>query len=371
MKPRTIGRILAGWVVVWAVAGAQVAAGAQAADGSVELTYTNGWDAAITFSPILSMQGRFLKTTMSADATGVFRVAGQELAVAGRGRGKAREIGLDCDGDGRISAGEWKVIPPHYCVRFSGSAGGKEFTVDFFDAQVSVSPSTGKAFSMWALPVLRSGMTGRIDGVEVTIFDNSSADQFTVNYGNTILIGKSLVALPLNKIHRIGEHRYELKVARDGTRIDYRRLPEVPCGMVKTRFADGMVTGLILDGPAGAYDAAIDPVPAGTYQICYGVLGKNTPVFFRQTARGEPGLYEIQPDKLNILKIGPPIHVNMRLSYTGSMLYAGISEGNQMVSGCGGEDYMPFHLKDNSIPQPVGAIRIGSRIVTSGPMRPG
>lgn len=365
MKPRAVMRILAGWSIVLA------ATWAWAADGSAKLTYTSGKDAPVTFSPIQALQGRPLKTTMGNDAKGTFRVAGQDLAVEGRARGRIHEIGLDCNGDGRIVGAEWKVIPPNRCVRFSGKVGGREFTCDFFDTQVSVSNSTGKAFSLWALPAVRSGMTGEIDGVPVTIFDNRLAEQFTVNYSSTILIGKSRVALPLRKVHRIGQHRYELRAARDGSRIDYRQLPDAPCGLVQTRFPRKTVTGLVLEGPAGTYDAAVDPVPAGTYRLVYGVLGKKTPIFFRLAGRKARAGYEIQADKLNILKIGPPIHINMRVSHVGMTVYAGISQGNQMVTGCGGEDYMPFNFKDGSIPQPVGGIRIGSRMIASGPMKPG
>jgi len=373
MKPDTLVAILAGWATIL------FTAPAPAADGSAEMTFTNGQNAPITFAPALAMKGRPIRTDLGAK--GIVRIVGQDLAVEGAGKGKTRGIGLDCDGDGQIDRREWKTIPPSRCVRFTGKVGEKEFTVDFFDTQVNTNPGTDKAFSLWGLPVLRSGMTGKIDGVPISIFDNDGDGQFRGGFyaSDTILIGKSIVAMPLGTIHQIGEHRYKLKVAPDGTRIDYQQLPDVPCGTVQTRFPAKMVTALVLQGTEGTYDAAAGPIPAGTYTFYYGVLGKNTPIFFRMDDGRMPEKYEIQADKINTLKLGPPLQIKVRGgqyklpagNQVQNMVTVSISEGNDLISGCGGETYGPFHFTDKSIPPPVAAIRVGSQIISSGPMRPG
>jgi len=220
-------------------------------------------------------------------------IGGVGVLVAGRWEPAAHFLGLDCDGDGDITGGEWIRLGPtgngSFRLKLKNNAGGaRDYAVSFIGVKVYARIRSAVAIRgrYW----LNCCQKGRYAGVTVRIIDDDMDGRYTQGGADVIAIGNSRFALPLRKIHQIGRRHCQLRVAPDGSSIVFTPLNDLKLGVVELPYKPSALTSLVLTGRAGqSYDLKVSGrtgIPAGDYKLSYGVLGSGgKPILILPTNR--------------------------------------------------------------------------------------
>ena len=366
-------------VSVAAVKAVKAGAAAVPTEGKVTLTYDSGKSVAC-LTPQWSDGG--VKVSAKGSVTKV-KIAGKSIPAAGWISGAGYRIGLDTNGDGIVNAEEYRKVAPKGSVVLTGKIGGKELSVRCVDVSIHYDEKKGEVLSMrWRMQGVY-GWVGKIDSVKIRILDEDLDGKYDHRGSDAIQIGNAKLALPLRDQHRIGENFYKLKIAVDGSSLEFTKIPDPQVGLVISPFTGKYLVGLVLESGSGAYDiqACIQTgIPAGTYEVAYGAIGD--PKAPMSLFPGRNGLkYEIQADKKNLLRIGPPLELVFSGYYNEDKKDKKDKNSKQMVrrlgirpptkiTGAGGEEYGPisFSSTRSAKGRPGVMILQGSKTLVKGAM---
>jgi len=370
MRQCTIAALAAALLLT--VRGSVQAAATSDPTGTATLKYDSRGASRVQTPAMIMGHNRF--SVGSSSSMGV-KVAGKTVKTSVRILGKKFLLGFDRNGDGAISKAEWAVIPPTGNMIISGKSDGDSYVLGLTKMRVTCNKMT---VSCWGQAIIRSSMAGSIDRIRVRILDDNMDGQFNQtpkvqSFGDAIQIGSSSSAMPLRAIHRIGKHIYRLKVASDGSSIDYERLEDVELGQVKATFPRNSLRSLIMVGKDSAFDIKTDGlagIPGGTYRLAYGAVGRSAAsglTFKPSTATPN---YDIQPQMMNTMRIGTPLRLDFSADIRGGKV--GLSAYNVKVMGSGSEVYGPidFTRGGNAKPPTVTMLN-GRRVVSSSSMKYG
>ena len=308
----------------------------------------------------------------SSSSQGI-KVAGQTVKTSARVSGNRVYLGVDRSGDGVISKAEWALIGPTRTMLISGKIDGKPYVIRLINIVVRFNK---KAVSCWGQTLIRSSMKGSIGRIPVRILDDDMDGKFSQKPvgrgGDAILIGTSVAAVPLREIHRIGRHIYRLKVAEDGSSIEYKQLPDTPVGRVTATFPNSSLKSLVLVGENSAFDVKTDGrmgIPGGTYKLAYGVVARSTSSLTFHPSRATPK-YDIKGGMINKLRIGSPIRLNFVASSGKGKI--GLSASTVSIVGSGDEVYGPLNFsRGGNVRPPTVTLLNGRKVASSSTMKYG
>ncbi|MBT3201891.1 MAG: hypothetical protein HN350_18480 [Phycisphaerales bacterium] len=276
--------------------------------GKVTLTYDSG-KTVTCLTPDWAGDSRGHQVNGS---TGKVVIAGKEIALGGWKSGRVDQLGLDVNGDEIINTEEYKKVSANGSVVLTGKVDGKDVSIRCSEVSVSYDAKKGQVNNVrWRMQGIY-GWTGKIGTTAIRILDENLDGKYGTNGKDAIQIGKAKLALPLRKTHRIGEDFYTLKISADGATLDFKKIEDVKVGLVRTPFKGRYLIGLVLDGKEGAFDiqaCSRTGIPAGTYNVVYGVVGDPRSPAALFGGRNAGLQYEIQADMKNTLRIGPPLQL--------------------------------------------------------------
>ena len=292
--------------VVLALSSASVAAGP--AEGKVALTYDSG-------KSVTCLTHRWADGGNKVAAQGStvkLDIAGEKVLATGWKSGADDRLGLDTNGDGIVNTEEYRGVAAGGSTVLTGKVGGREVSVRCMDISIHYDAKQGKVLNMrWRMQGVY-GWVGKIDSVKIRILDENLDGKYAHNGTDAIQIGDAKLALPLRGRHRIGKNFYNLKIAPEGSSLEFTKIQDPEVGLVLSPFKGKYLIGLVLDSGSGAFDiqaCSRTGIPAGAYNVAYGAVGDpKAPVALY--GRGKSTLkYEIQADKKNLIRIGPPLQL--------------------------------------------------------------
>ena len=350
--------------MTWGAAGAK-------SSGTIKLKYDSRGASSARTPAWAAGRNRF---SVGSSSTMGITVAGTSLRASARVSGNKVFLGIDRNGDGTLSKNEWAPIPPIRTMLISGKTGDKSFVVRLVDISARYNKTT---VSCWGQTLIRSSMAGRLDRIPVRLMDDDMDGKFSqkssgFSGGDAILIGASSSAVPLREVHRIGKKLYRLKVASDGSSIDYELMGDTAIGQVKAVYPNNILKSLVLVGENSAFDVNIDGkagIPGGDYKLAYGVVSRSAATLTFKPGMATP-TYGIQNGMVNTLRIGLPIRLEFAASYKAGKV--GLSAGAVSVVGSGSETYGPinFTRTGNARPPTVTMLN-GNKVVSSSNMEYG
>ncbi|MDP6542689.1 MAG: hypothetical protein QGH60_01785 [Phycisphaerae bacterium] len=360
-------------VTMMLLASTGIARGAPEAksSGTIKLTY-DSTGASRARTPGWAMGYNRFSVGSSASRMGI-RVGGTTVKTSARVSGKTVYLGFDRSGDGTISKAEWAPIPRSKTMLISGKAAGTSYVIRLVDIVARYNKTT---VTCWGQALIRSSMKGTLGRTPVRILDDDMDGKFSqtgsARGGDAILIGSSSAAVPLRAMHRIGKNIYRLKVASDGSSIDYELVADTAVGQVRAMFPANTMKSLVLVGRDCAFDVKTDGVagiPAGPYLLAYGVVSSSATTLTFRPGRGTPQ-YDIKDGMINTLRIGKPVRVNFAASYGKGKV--GLSASMVSIVGSGSEVYGPLDFtKGGNIRPPTVTMLNGRRVASSSTMKYG
>ena len=348
--------LLVAVVVILALSSVSVAA-AKAGDaasptkGSIALTYDSG-------KGVTCLTRRWAEGGNRIEAKGStikLSIAGTGVPAAGWKSGAGYRIGLDSNGDGIVNTEEYRKVAPGGSVVLTGKLGGRELSIRCVEVSIAYDEKKGEVLSMrWRMQGVY-GWVGEIDSVKIRILDEDLNGKYGHDGTDAIQIGAAKLALPLRNQHRIGENFYKLKIAPDGSSLEFTKIQAPKVGLVRSPFTGKYLVGLVLENGNGAFDiqaCSRTGIPAGTYDVAYGAVGDPRAPMALYRGRKGTVKYEIEADKINLIRIGPPLQLVFWSEYKEEKKDKNDKNNKQMVRrlrvrrpdsiiGAGGEVYGP------------------------------
>ena len=343
---------------------------AESASGTIKLTYDPRGASKARTPAWAGRQNRF---SVGSESSMGIQIAGTTVKTSARVSGRNILLGFDRSGDGKISGAEWSPIPRTRTMLISGKADGKPYVIRLVDISANYNKKT---VNCWGQALIRSSMKGAIGRVPVRILDDDMDGKFSQKAagrgGDAILIGKSTAAVPLREMHRIGKELYRLKVAEDGSSIDYERMADTAVGQVRAIFPANTMKSLVLVGKDSAFDVRTDGaagIPADTYKLVYGVVSRSAATLTFRPGKTTPD-YEIQAGMINTLRIGKPIWLAFGAAYRGGTVR--LSAGSVWLMGSGAEIYGPLNFtRGGNVRPPRVSMLNGTKLISSSNMEYG
>lgn len=369
MRHLTIAALVT--MVLLSAAGAARAAPQDTSSGTIKLTY-DAMGASKARTPAWAAGYNRFSVGSSASRMGI-KVGGATITTSARVSGKTVYLGFDRSGDGTISKTEWAPIPAAGTMLISGKAGGNSYVIRLVDMIANYNKTS---VTCWGQALIRSSMKGTLGRIPIRILDDDMDGKFSQKAsgrgGDAILIGSSTSAVPLRTMHRIGKDIYRLKVAADGSSVDYERVADTALGQVTAMFPANTMKALVLVGKDCAFDIKTDGVagiPAGPYMLAYGVVSRSAAALTFRPGRTTPQ-YDIKDGMINALRIGKPVRVDFAASYGKGKV--GLSAGAVSIVGSGSEIYGPLDFtKGGNIRPPTVTMLNGKRVASSSTMKYG
>jgi len=358
-------------MVLLAATGMARAAPQATSSGTIKLTYDSR-GASRARTPAWAAGYNRFSVGSSASRMGI-KVGGTTIKTSARVSGKTVYLGFDRSGDGTISKAEWAPIPAAGTMLISGKADGKSYVIRLVDM---IARFNKTSVTCWGQALIRSSMKGTLGRIPIRILDDDMDGKFSQKAsgrgGDAILIGRSTSAVPLRAMHRIGKDIYRLKVAADGSSVDYERVAETALGQVNAIFPANTMKALVLVGRDCAFDIKTDGlagIPAGPYMLAYGVVSRSAATLTFRPGRATPQ-YDIKDGMINTLRIGKPVRVDFAASYGKGKV--GLSAGAVSIVGSGSEIYGPLDFtKGGNIRPPTVTMLNGRRVASSSAMKYG
>ncbi len=359
-------------------------AAAYCEDGTVvKLTYESGTAGKLLTPMKIIVSGKPFQVVGSS---GELSVGGSMVKIAASWRKSYYALGLDCNGDGQISANEYQKLSrdgaASFTLKIDGDEGKTDLALTF--AKVSVSVKGNAVMQFGGHVYANCCMKGTYKGKDIRVIDDDLDGKLSQNGYDAICIGKNIAALPLFGQTQIGDEHCRLELGDDGKSITITPIPqsELQLGLVETPIKASMLKCLILaDAKSGyAYDLCVsgkDGIPAGNYQLIYGVFGKGKDMLTMYPSTGQFSknkdkfkllTYEIKPDMINSIRIGPPFQVDFQCSYDSGKKEFTVQPGIN-IFGDGGEMYGLDFASEASTPKI--AILNGNKVLSQGSMEHG
>jgi hypothetical protein len=313
--------------------------------GDLKLAFDSSKDAAyLTRATLAGLNRIESKTSLTK-----LNIGGVQIQAAGWFGKTSLRIGLDADGDGIVGFKEYHQVGKDGSVILSVLSEGKELNVRCTNVEMHYDKKKDEIILMrWRMQCLYSWI-GVIDKTKIRIIDDNVDGKYSNDGRDAILIGDSKLAMPLRHYHKIGEHFYKLEIRAGGSAVKFQQIKFSEMGLVRSPLPDKNLLGLVLENGGGAFDIRAcgkTGIPAGTYYLAYGVMGdsKDPLPFFRAMDMVK---YEIQADKINMLRVGPPLQLVFgtvfqeadKTKKTPNMVGIG---SPQYVMGASGELYGPI-----------------------------
>ena len=364
-----------GTMLLLAVSPAAWGAAKAESGGTIELTYDAG-GASKAMTPAWAIGYYNNRFSVGSSSSLGIRVAGTTVKTSARVSGRTVYLGFDRNGDGSISKTEWASIPRTKTMLISGKTGDQSYVIRLVDIVARYNRTSA---TCWGQALIRSSMKGALGGVPVRILDDDMDGKFTQKVSargsDAILIGASNAAVPLRSMHRIGKDFYRLKVASDGSSIDYERVADTAVGQVRAVFPANTLQSLVLVGKDSAFDVRTDGlagIPPGSYSLAYGVVSRSKAAL---TFRSGTGLaatpqYDIKDGMINTLRIGKPFRLDFRAGYAKGKVR--LSASTVSIVGSGSEVYGPLDFTEGgNIRPPAVTMLNGRRVASSTTMKYG
>lgn len=337
-----------------------------------KLAFQVGGPASTTFTPNKLAQGG---KSFSIGAEGKVTLAGQEVSMAARYVGSGYMIAMDCDGDGKASASEWAAVDllrrsASFRLRLPGEGGKKvDLAVRLIEVQVDV--RANQVAGARGRIVSDGCMAGTYHGLPILLFDDDFDGVFRQDGKDAIAIGATGAAMPLRQVHQVGKVHCQLRVASDGSTIDFTPLDDPDLGLVETAIPPAMLRCLILDDAANgrSYDVKVSGstgIPPGTYSLSYAVLGSGSR--FAVASPTRQGLtYAIAADQAHLLRFGPPVTLTFPARYEArdQRIWVGTRIG---IYGIGGEEYDLRYAGYHALGDPQVLFMNGQATLSTGQM---
>jgi len=340
--------------------------------GKVKLTFNAGTTVKC-FTPTWATGG---STIESRNSVTRISILGKSIAATGWVTDTGYQVGLDTNGDGAVKPREQRDIPRNEAAIITLKVGGRELAVRFVDVLIHYDPQRKEVtYMFWRMQGLY-GLTGKINSVPIRILDQNMDGKYSNTGVDAICIGRSRFALPLRTYHKIGDHFYQIRIANDGSTLDYSKASNVQIGQVKIPMPKKRILGLVLENGSSAFDitkCGETGIPAGTYYLSYGALGdpKSPLAFFRRKLVK----YEIQADKSNLILMGPPLQLVFSAEYREDKTVQPVTRkilvrDPRYIQGCVGEYYGPINYPNagSEKGRPGVAILRGSRFLSKAVM---
>lgn len=304
-----------------------------------------------------------------AGASGTVSLFGQEIKIAGQ-MGREPMFGLDCDGDGQISAGEYRpTASTKGTIGFAvqvGTDSKKKYSLLLNDTRLTV--KNNAVTSATAVCLANGCMKGVVNGQTIRLADENLDGRFTQDGKDSIIIGDNLVGMPLRKLHQIGGQHYQLDVAEDGTKVTLTAVEKPELGQVEVPIKAGLACLIVSDGKDKVYDlkTAGKGIPAGDYRLVYGALRNGGQFVIMKPSSGAV-TYSIAAGQNNKIQIGEPLRVEFAARFT-----TGATNSTVMVSppvtvlGTGNEVYDLAYA--SGVGRPTVVISEGERMLSSASM---
>lgn len=346
----------------WAAADeAKPPVGGAADSGPIKLTADSGPDAVNLLTPRRFAEQGFFNFV---SGSGTINIDGQSVAVMGVTKGKIQGFGLDSSGNGTVEPNEFTTIQNGKVVLVMKTPDGKKGKAVLFE-DLHAATSTG-APMLSGRYFTATCLKATINGVPVRILDDNLDGKISQDGSDAIAIGRPLCALPLYKIHQIGNAFYELAVTDDGSSITATKLADMKTIPVKSPLLKlpSMKSLVLADRAKGqCFDvtAARTGIPEGDYVLCYGVLAGGKDVLMIKPGK-ETESFPIRPGT-DTLKLGPPLTLDFTASVAGDKIEVTPSV---TVSGIGHELYLVDF--GSTIGRPSITIIEGNRILSKDSM---
>lgn len=301
---------------------------------------------------------------------GVVVIGGQSMLLGGKWDGRASRFGLDADGDGKISDGEYLPLGRDFSAGFHLKLGHGQTRrdQDVTAANVRLYLSGSSVARITGSLAVASAVTGTFAGQTIRLLDDNLDGQYTQDGHDAISIGPAdaKAAIPLMQVHEIGGAHYRLDVSPDGTSMALLPLPELPMGVVRTPLdADDTLVLAVTDEQGRSYDlrsGGAGGVPPGEYRLSYAVIGHGSQTVLVTPTDTSPS-YAIEAGKVNTLRLGAPLRVDCSVRYADQAVTV---YSNIRVLGDGDELY-GLDLAGQA-GRPRVALLEGERVVAEGPM---
>lgn len=280
-------------------------------------------------------------------------IAGKTISATCVIKGKDHFLGLDANFDGKIDDKELvKLGGDPVVVRLNmaekGAKQRQDLPIAVAKASLMVRENTivGCAGAFFAASSLR----GPIAGTNIRLIDENLDGKITQDGEDAIAINSQL-AMPLLRIHQLGNSFYELAIAEDGKTASAKPV-ELKLGQIDAPLLTAAgIKGIFMAD--ATQKVAVDllackrvGMPAGDYKLIYGsiVSGKDTvtitPAIAATSRTKRPdtadGVYAIGGDAQNVMKLGAPLKLLFQGTFAGDQVGVGTQFA---VSGCGGELY--------------------------------
>lgn len=302
--------------------------------------------------------------TAQADSSkGGIKVCGKEFRVDGKYQRGFCTVGIDSNGDGKISSKETVRFSTRnfkpFGVTFKVSVAGSERNVPIVIYQAWGTSNNGVVLnyrSAWA-------MSGKVGGQTVYFLNEPQDDGFTSR--NAYYTSKSVYPAPLRTNICVGGKFYKASLKDDGSELTIEEISEKQ-GFCKFSFNVKMrgCQCLILADDTWSFDLldpAIKSVPAGTFDVKSCVYGTKGAIF--KTDLSDAVSMTFKDDSENIITFGAPFTYYFKATVTGDNVEVIPSS---QVMGSGGEIYT-FEGPTGRVP-PTVLIYIGRKCASKGRM---
>lgn len=269
--------------------------------------------------------------------------------------------GLDLNGNGTIDRNEAFPVRENMAGALVPTAGedgkkvGFPVAIKFMTLIRNAKVRTGKVTMAVGSMYAAGGKKGTINGVEVTLIDDNLDGKYSQDGRDAIVIGRTTAAVPLGTMHKIGNLVYQLKVAEDGSSVEFTPQKDLKLNVTELQFKSSAVACFVIEGEKGTYDVVASGktgLPAGEYRFAYGAICQGNDVFpilprgermsvgvggKRKVSGTEGGIrYTLSEDCVNTLIMGSPFYAHFSGAVGGGKVTVNPSVA---VEGAAGERY--------------------------------
>jgi len=313
------------WIVVLAACSSALLlrpAGGRAGEArTVKLKFESGGVVGSIYTPVKLVQRGIAFSSRDA-AYAKVSIGGAMRVVAGRWVGDGYMAALDCDGNGKISSGEWARLgsihrDANFRLKVEGLEADHPYAVRLIDVRVGI--RNNQPINISGRALIAGCRTGRLGEIPIRIFDDNLDGRYTQDGRDAIAIGGCPGAMPLWKAHQVGASHYELRVDPEGLDVTLTPLTDLKLGRVAVPLDAANVRCLFLvdEDSARCYDVRSSGktgIPEGSYKLAYGVLAAGKRLLVAGGTK-ESLTYNIEPDVLNVLRFGAPATVTFRARF--------------------------------------------------------
>jgi len=316
-----------------------LAASEAAANTRVDLAFEAAGAVTNMLTPLKILGGG--KSFQISGSQGNLSVGGNSVPIAGAYDGRASfYLGLDCDGNGTVDRKEYVRVGRDAVLGYQIILPNEE-RYAFRLVNLRMYRKLNTVSSIYGDCVINGCMKGTAEGQEIRLIDDNLDGMITQDGKDAIALGRSQVAIPLMKIHRIGSQHCELDVSRDGKSVTVSPLSDAKVGIVEVPIRAPNLKCLVCTTKTGeSYDFAASGktgVPAGDYRLSFGALVSGREMVVMKPTKTSL-TYPIQAEMINRIRIGKPVRVDFSAECNKVNKMIGVSPSVRVL-GAGDELY--------------------------------